>query len=108
MVALPILKATGASRCPVAATLARRGGGAPTTLGGGTVRTGARTGTVALMLDAGTRTRVLIVIVLQDATALVVGGRDEGWKEILSTRRGAVRRTQRLLALPQYIHSMIS
>ena len=57
MVALPILKATGAPRCPVAATLARREGGAPTTLGGGTVRTGARTGTVALMLDAGTRTR---------------------------------------------------
>ena len=58
--------------------LAPRGGGAPTTLGGGTVRTGARTGTVVLMLDAGTRTRIRIVKVLRGATGLVVGGRDEG------------------------------
>ena len=92
-VVLPILNATRVPRCPAAAVLTRRAGGAPATLCGGTVRTGARTGTIVAVLDAGTLTRIRMVKALRGAAGLVVGSRDEGWKEKLSTRRGATRRT---------------
>ena len=39
-----------------------------------------------------------MVKALRGAAGLVVGSRDEGWKEKLSTRRGATRRTLSWLA----------